>query len=152
MYNFILKAHSGWAYIVLIVMIIAVVNALIGLSSRNPFTMKDRRISMFALTAVHIQFLIGLVLYFTSPNGMAKFGMVKMGDMQPIDRLLALEHPLVNLIAIILITIGWSRHKRVSATADSAAANRFQFKSIAIFYGIGLLLLLSRIPWKTWFS
>ncbi|RZJ35120.1 MAG: hypothetical protein EOO51_06610 [Flavobacterium sp.] len=150
MYNFVLKLHSGWAYIVLIMMLIAVVNALIGLSSKNPFTLKDRRISLFALTAVHIQLLIGLVLYFTSPNGMAKFGMIKMADMQPIDRLLALEHPLVNLIAIALITIGWSKHKRVPVVEGSEQYK--QFKSIAIFYGIGLLLLLSRIPWQTWFS
>ncbi|RZJ27847.1 MAG: hypothetical protein EOO48_11020 [Flavobacterium sp.] len=144
MYDFILKAHSGWAYIALIMLIIAVVNALIGLSAKNPFTVKDRRISLMALLSVHIQFVFGLLLYFTSPNGFQKIQSVGMGGMSSMDRLLALEHPAINLIAIILITIGWSRHKR---TADEK-----KFKTISICYGIGLLLLLSRIPWQLWFA
>ncbi|HLA56020.1 MAG TPA: hypothetical protein VK623_07960 [Flavobacterium sp.] len=143
MYNFILKIHSAWAYIALIMLTIALINALIGLSAKNPFTVKDRRISLFALIAVHVQFVIGLVLYFVSPNGLQKIQAVGMAGMSAMDRLLALEHPTVNLIAIILVTIGWSKHKR---TADA------QFKSISIFYGLGLVLLLSRIPWQNWFA
>lgn len=143
MYEFILKAHSGWAYVALIILIIAVINSFIGLSAKNPFTAKDRRISMFGLLAAHIQFLLGLALYFTSPNG---FQMLKagIGNLSPEFRLLALEHPFTNLIGVILITIGWSRHKRV--------ADEKKFKSIAIFYTIGLIALLSMIPWSRWFS
>jgi hypothetical protein len=59
-------------------------------------------------------------------------------------RLTSLEHPLINIIAIALITIGWSKHKKA---ADSQA----KFKSIFLFYGLGLLLILSRIPWSLWF-
>ena len=144
MYNFLLKMHSGWAYVVLIMLLIATINALVGISSKNPFTVKDKRISLFGLLSVHIQILIGVVLYFTSPNGFEKINAVGMAGMNAYDRLLALEHPLTNIIAITLITIGWSRHKK--------AADRSKFKPIAIFYGFGLLLLLSRIPWQNWFS
>lgn len=144
MYEFILQAHSGWAYVALIIIVIAVINAYIGLSAKNPFTPKDRRISLFALLAAHVQFVLGLALYFTSPNGLQKIQAVGMGGMSAIDRLLALEHPLVNLIAITLITIGWSKHKR--------SADETKFKTIAIFYSFGLVLLLSRIPWSLWFS
>ena len=59
-------------------------------------------------------------------------------------RLTSLEHPLINIIAIVLITIGWSKHKK--ATTSEA-----KFKSIAVFFGLGLLLILSRIPWSLWF-
>jgi hypothetical protein len=140
--EFIQKMHSGWAFVALIMLVIATVNALIGLSSKNPFTPKDRLISMFGLVAVHIQLLIGLILYFTSPNGFQKLqaGMANLG---PTDRLLAVEHPFTNIVAITIITIGWSRHKRI--------ADEKKFKSIAIFYAIGLVLLLSMIPWKIWF-
>jgi hypothetical protein len=124
--------------------VIAVINAYIGLSAKNPFTPKDRRISLFALLSVHIQFVLGLALYFTSPNGFQKIQAVGMGNMNAMDRLLALEHPLINLIAIILITIGWSKHKR--------SADEVKFKTIAIFYTFGLVLLLSRIPWSLWFA
>jgi hypothetical protein len=144
MFNLIQQIHSGWAYIALIMLVIAVINALIGLSSKNPFTVKDRRISLFALISVHIQFVVGLILYFVSPNGLQKIQAVGMAGMSAFDRLLALEHPLVNLIAIILVTVGWSRHKRI--------ADELKFKSISIFYGLGLILLLSRIPWQNWFA
>ena len=144
MYEFILKAHSAWAYVALIILVIAVINSYIGLSAKNPFTPKDRRISMFALLSAHIQFVLGLALYFTSPNGFQQIQRLGMGGMNDMQRLLALEHPFTNLIAIVLITVGWSRHKR--------AADEKKFKSIAIFYTIGLILLLSMIPWSLWFA
>jgi hypothetical protein len=58
-------------------------------------------------------------------------------------RLTSLEHPLINIIAIVLITIGWSKHKKLT---DSNS----KFKTFAIFYGLGLLLILSRLPWSLW--
>lgn len=140
MYEFIQKAHSGWAYLVLLLLVIAVINAVIGLSSKKEFTAKDRKIGLFALIATHIQLVIGIIVYFVSPFGKAAFG--NMSDSAL--RLTSLEHPLINIIAIILITIGWSKHKK-KLTSEA------KFKSFAIFYGLGLLLVLSRIPWKLWF-
>lgn len=141
-YKIILEAHSGIAYVALITITIALINSIIGISAKNEFKPKDRRIALFALIATHIQFVFGLILYFVSPNGLAKIKAVGMGGMQAYDRLLALEHPLVNLIAIVLITVGWSTHKR--------AEENKKFKKIALFYALGLILLLSRIPWQTW--
>lgn len=140
MYEIIQKAHSGWAYLVLLMLLVATVNALIGKSSKREFTAKDRRISLFGLIATHLQLVFGLVLYFVSPFGMASLG--QMSDKAL--RLTSLEHPLINIIAIALITIGWSKHKRA---ADSMA----KFNAIVVFYGIGLLAILSRIPWSLWF-
>ena len=47
MYEFIQKFHSGWAYIALLLLVIAVVNAFIGLASKKEFTAKDRKIAIF---------------------------------------------------------------------------------------------------------
>ena len=140
MYEIIQKAHSGWAYLVLITLVIAVVNTLIGRNSKKEFSAQDRKIALFALIATHLQLVFGLVIYFISPLGMASLG--QMSDKA--IRLTSLEHPLINIIAIALITIGWSKHKKA---ADSQA----KFKSIFLFYGLGLLLILSRIPWSLWF-
>ncbi|MBK0369583.1 hypothetical protein [Flavobacterium agrisoli] len=140
MYHFIQKMHSGWAYLVLLLLIIAIINAIMGLSSKKQFTDKDRKIGLFALIATHLQLVIGFVVYFVSPFGKAALGQMSDAAL----RLTSLEHPLINIIAIALITIGWSKHKK---TSDSTA----KFKSFAIFYGLGLLLILSRIPWKLWF-
>lgn len=144
-YKIILEAHSGIAFLALFTLAVAVINAFIGLSAKNEFKPKDRRISLFALIAAHIQFLFGIILYFVSPNGIAKIKAVGMGGLGAYDRLLAVEHPFINLIAIVLITIGWSTHKR-------AENSNKKFKKIAVFFTFGLILLLSRIPWATWLA
>ncbi len=145
-YTYILTLHSYFAYIVLLVLIYAVFNALKGWKTKKAFfdMGKDLRLSLFALILSHLQLLIGLVLYFVSPNG---FGAIKaqgMGGLDTVARLLAVEHPFVNILAIVFITIGWSKHKKEMEAAK-------KFKTIGVFYTIGLVLLLSRIPWSQWF-
>lgn len=139
MYEFIQKFHSGWAYIALLLLIVAVVNAGLGLLGKKEFTPKDRKIAIMGLIGTHTQLLIGLILYFVSPLGFASLG--QMSD--KMLRLTSLEHPLINIIAITLITIGWSKHKKLTTSKS-------KFKIFSIYYGIGLLLILSRIPWNLW--
>ena len=139
MYEFLKEFHSGWAYIALLLLVVAVVNAFMGMFSKKEFTAKDRKIAIFGLIGTHTQLLIGLILYFVSPLGFASLG--QMSDKAL--RLTSLEHPLINIIAITLITIGWSKHKKLT-TSES------KFKTFSIFYGLGLLLILSRIPWSMW--
>jgi NADH:ubiquinone oxidoreductase subunit 2 (subunit N) len=138
-YNFIQKFHAGWAYLALLLLVVAVINTVVGMVSKKDFTPKDRKIALFGLIATHIQLVVGLILYFVSPWG--KAALASMSD--PASRLTALEHPLVNIIAIVLITMGWSKHKK-------AATNEAKFKGIALFYGLGLIFILSRIPWHLW--
>ncbi len=144
MYNFLKEAHSGWAYLVLILLLVAGINALMGVSSKKAFASKDRKLALFALIATHIQLLIALFLYFLSPY----FTLLKESGMGVVMkdsnlRLYLIEHPLINIIAIILITIGWSKHK----TKETDAA---KFKSIGTMYLIALVLILSRLPWNAW--
>ncbi len=138
--------HSYLAYIVLAVLVLAVINALGGWLGNKMFAPeKDRRISLFALILSHIQLLVGLGLYFVSTSGLNAVQEFGMGGLTPAARLLAVEHPFINILAIILITVGWSRHKKF-------VDGKNKFKAISIFYGLGLLLFLSRIPWGQWFS
>ena len=139
MYDIIQKFHSGWAYLALLILVVAVLNAVVGLMSKKEFVTKDRKIALFALIAAHIQILAGVILYFVSPLGWASFG--QMSDKAL--RLTSLEHPLINIIAVLLITIGWSKHKKTESSET-------KFKTFSIYYTIGLLLILSRIPWSMW--
>jgi len=144
MYSVLKTIHSYWAYLALLILVIAVVNALIGMSNKKAFGAKDLRLSLFGLIFSHIQLLIGLVLYFVSPS-FEQWSTLGMGgvmkDAQ--TRLYLVEHPFTNIIAIVLITMGWSMHKRQTQDAK-------KFSRIGIFYTLGLLLLLSRIPWDAW--
>lgn len=143
MYTGLKHLHSYWAYLVLITLLIAIINAIIGLTGNKNFTAKDRRLALFALIATHLQLVIGLILYFVSPLGADNLS--QMGDAMKNAslRLYVVEHPLTNLIAIALITVGYSRSKRL-------ANDNSKFKSITVMYLIGLVLLLIRLPWSAW--
>jgi len=133
--------HSTLAYAVLAVLVIAVINAFLGLSAKRNFTPKDRSLSLIALILSHIQLVVGLVLWATSPLGKEAMSQMSNAAM----RLTAVEHPLTNIIAIAFITIGWSKHKK-------EISSNGKFKKIGIFFALGLLLFLSRIPWSLWMA
>ncbi len=138
MYETIQSVHSILAFAALGLLVLASINAIFGLTSKKLFTDKDLRLSLFTLIICHIQLLVGLILYFVSP-----LGLEQLGNMSDSARPLSLEHPLTNIIALVLITIGWSKHKKEES-------NNGKFKKIAIFYTIGLILLLAMIPWENW--
>lgn len=133
--------HSTLAYAVLAVLLIAIINAFLGLSAKRNFTKKDRSLSLVALILSHIQLVVGLAVWATSPLG--KDAMSQMSNAAL--RLTAVEHPLVNILAIALITIGWSKHKKEESSNG-------KFKKIGFLYFSGLLFILSRIPWSNWMA
>ena len=138
--------HSYWAYLAVLLLVLAFVNALIGLTKNKEFSDKDLRISLFTLIVIHIQLILGFIVYYVSPyyESMREIGMgATMKDAG--IRLYTVEHPLMMILAIVLITIGFSKHKK--QTKDKG-----KFKTITIFYGLGLLFVLSRIPWSHWFG
>lgn len=146
MYETILTLHSYLAYVVLAILFLAVANAIIGLVGNKMFTpQRDFRLSLFTLILSHIQLVVGLILFFVSANGLKAIQTLGMGGLNAPSRLLAIEHPFINILAVILITVGWSRHKKF------LEGNK-KFQSIAIFYGLGLIFFLSRIPWDQWFN
>lgn len=145
MYQTIQILHSYWAYLVLLILILATFNALIKFFGNKEFHAKDFRISLFTLIVSHIQLLLGLFLYFVSPNGLKNLSANGMGGLDSFSRLLAVEHPFVGIVAVILITIGYSKHKK-------KLTSKPKFKMISIFYTIALILVLSRIPWNNWLT
>jgi uncharacterized membrane protein len=141
MYPVLLNLHSYLSYLVLAALFFAALSSFLGFSGSRPFTERDRKVALIGLIAAHTQLLIGLILYFVSPRGIANLSAATMKDSA--SRLAALEHPLTNLIAIILITVGYSRAKRLKN-------DRARFRSVFLLYGLGLVLILSRIPWRNW--
>jgi hypothetical protein len=128
MYNGLSHAHSGLRWVVLVLLIAAIVHAFmkkdVGLDNQN------RKLAMFAM--IHVQLLIGLVLYFISPK--VQFGGEMMSN--TVVRFYTVEHLLGMLLAIAVITIGYSKGKKTES-----------FKPILIYYLIGLVLILVSIPW-----
>ncbi|WKN32313.1 cytochrome B [Porifericola rhodea] len=140
MYTGLLHLHSSLRYVVLILLIIAVVKAWMNWQGNKDFTAGDKKIYLFTFIASHIQLLIGLVLYFVSPivdQVYTDFGAAMKNQ---VLRFWGVEHFVGMLLAIILITVGYSSSKKV---ADAIAKH----KKIAIFYTIGLIIILVSIPW-----
>lgn len=136
--------HSYWAYLVLLLLILSTANALIGLISKREYSAKDFRISLSTLITSHIQLLIGIVLYFTN-NYVSQFSEIGMGEIMKNSALRStlVEHPITMVIALALITVGYSKHKK-------KLTSKPKFKTLSIFYTIALVLILSKIPWNTW--
>jgi heme A synthase len=145
MYQALQTVHSYWAYLVVLVLTLATFNAIIKTLGKKYFGPQDFRISLFTLIVSHMQLLIGLIIYFVSPyfSAFSEVGMKGVMN-DSVLRLYLIEHPLTMIIAIVLITVGYSKHK------NKLVSNK-KFRTIAIFYSLALLLILSRIPWNAWF-
>ncbi|MNK13375.1 hypothetical protein D3C87_314600 [compost metagenome] len=131
LYGILKSAHSGWRYIVLILLVVAVIQALTGWLGKKGYTEGNRKLNVFTLISAHIQLLIGLVLYFLSP-------MTKGPTSEPLFRYWKMEHIAIMIIAVVLITVGNSKSKKI---ADAVAKH----KAIAIFFGIALILIIGSI-------
>ena len=119
-------------------LITAIVFAWRGWLGKSDYSAKDEKLALFSMISMHIQFLVGIVLYFMSP--FVRFDGMKetMGDAH--TRFWTVEHLSLMLIAVILITLGRSAAKKLE---ESTAKH----KKIAIFFTISLILILISIPW-----
>ena len=127
--------HSGLRWIALILLIYSVINAFSRKNS-GEFSKKDKMLNLFAMVTLHVQLVLGLVLYFNS--GKVNFGEGWMK--QELYRFYGMEHLVGMLVAIVLVTVGYSKAKR------NESAFR-KHKTTFTFYALGLLLLLAFIPW-----
>ncbi len=136
MYNGLLHAHSGLRWVALILLVAAIINAAKSQSSGN-YLKKDKMINLFAMVMLHVQLLIGLGLYFLSPKVQFVEGWMKVS----MYRFFGLEHILLMIVAIAVVTMGRSKaEKKLKGTRD-------KHRRILISYTIGLILILVSIPW-----
>ncbi len=143
MYTGLKHLHSFLPYILLLLLLLGLIKSFIAYRTNKPHTTSDKKRGLWLLIISHIQFLVGIVLYFISP--MSKAGLADLGSAMKDStlRLYAVEHPLVMIIAIVFITMAHSKSKK-----DIADSLKHKVKSI--YYLIALVLILSRIPWSVW--
>jgi len=130
--------HSTLAIVLLLALVVAIAVVLANYLGKKPY---NRKIALLGLISAHLQLVVGLAIYFVSPLGLRSISAANMKN--SLSRLYFMEHPIMMLIGIVLITIGYSKAKKLT---DSRRAN----KTVLVFYIIGLLMFLSRIPWTTW--
>jgi hypothetical protein len=139
MYTGLLHLHSILRYVVLILVLLSIFQAFA--AGNKPYTAANKKVNLFALISAHTQLLIGLVLYFISP----KVDFSQMSD--PITRYWNVEHISMMVLAIVLITIGYSKSKK-------AIEAKAKHRAIYIYYTIAIVVVLlaiftmkDRNPW-----
>ena len=105
-------AHGGFRYLLLVVIALAIFRFFTGWNKNRVFETLDKKLALWTLILAHLQLVFGLVLYFIKgyPNTLAS-GQIEMSN--GIERYFAVEHLVMMLAAIALITVGYSRAKRM---------------------------------------
>jgi len=133
-YVIIKQLHSGFRYIVFLLVLVAIIQSLLGWLGRKPYTETNRKLNLFALISAHTQLLIGIVLLFKSP--LVQFNSSTMSN--DVTRYFSVEHWVGMIIAIVLITIGHSKSKKIILPES-------KHRIIAIFYIIAFIVIVGTI-------
>jgi len=132
MYIGLLHTHSSVRYLVLIMLLLVIGKSLLGLVSKKPFQKIDNTLSLILLIATHIQFLVGLILYFVSKK--VQFGEGAMSDF----RYFTVEHAFGMILAVVLITVARSTSKKIPDDAG-------KFKRLAFLNILALIVILGTL-------
>jgi hypothetical protein len=136
MYSTLLGLHSGLRYLVLLLLAVSLLLAIVGLFGKKPYTQTNRKLNLFAMISTHTQFLVGLILYFFSP--LVNYSNMGQAMKETMTRYWTVEHFVMMLFAIVLITLGHSRSKK-------AAVDFNKHRSIALYYGLAVLVIVVAI-------
>lgn len=137
MYNGLIHAHSGLRWVALLLLVATIVDSLVRMY--RPFKENERKLALFTLISLHTQLIIGLILMFVGERAKAYFA---AGDIMKnsVSRFFLVEHTVGMLLAIALVTVGYSRAKRQSEHWS-------KHRMIFFYYTAALLLILVSIPW-----
>jgi hypothetical protein len=137
MYNALLFIHSYVRYIVLILLIVVIIASAIGLVNKKPYSNSDNKLGLFLLIFTHLQFLVGIILYFVSPAVI--FSGEAMKDST--TRYWLVEHGFGMIVAIALITAARATSKKMT---DAQA----KYRRLLIFNLIAFLIIVLTISFS----
>lgn len=142
MYQGLVDLHNTLRWVILILLVIAIVKAIRGMTARKQFTQGDKRIGLFLLIATHTNVLIGLYQWFAGPWGLKLIQNAGMSEVMKTGayRFWAIEHITGMVIAAILITIGRGASKKNIPDREKHTRSFW-------FFLIALVIILASIPW-----
>src|SRR5690625_1391180 len=137
MYTGFKHLHSFIAYILLTVFIFSILFALVRLLQKKSFSDLMRKVALGGLISMHLQFLVGLVLYLVSPLGLSNL-MSGEAMQNSLSRLYALEQRILMLIAVVLVTI---IYRKIKKSGDDVR----RYKILYLIYTIVFIMVLCNI-------
>jgi len=136
-----LIVHSWNRWLVLASALATLTLAIHGLSTRRQWSQTDQRLARVFVSALDLQGLLGLLLYFVlSPIIPKTLDEFKASMHVAALRFFAIEHVTMMLLALIVAHGAWAYAKR----ARNARARQWR---ITCGVSLSLLLILSAIPW-----
>ncbi|GGF24077.1 hypothetical protein [Hymenobacter cavernae] len=144
MYNTVLLLHSWTRWLVLIFGLIAVFRALGGWQGRRPYLGADNGMAASFVGSMHLQLLLGLILYLgLSPLGLKAMEAGGAAMKNPVTRFWGVEHITVMILAVICAQVGRSLSKKAT---EPVRKHKLAF----VWFTIALVLVLLMIPWGIW--
>lgn len=141
MYSILLATHSLMRWLVLASLLYSICIAYRGWLLKKPYTKADDRVRSLTTTIVHIQLVIGVWLYCISPVVHYFLHNFSEGVHNRQIRFFGMEHISMMAIAVTVFTIGSSKVRRKPTDPE-------KFKTMAIWFTITLLIILTSIPWS----
>ncbi len=140
MYDTLLTLHAIFKWLVLLMLIITVTNSFFCFYKNSTFGKVSNGLRHWTATTAHIQLIFGIILYTQSPI-IKHFWSNFNHAARSLDSLFfGVIHILLMLIAIIIITVGSAKVKRKQSDKD-------KFKTVMLWFIIGLIIILIAIPW-----
>ena len=142
MYNILKESHNGIGMVLLFLLLIIIIFITLKFILKKPFKKSVKIAALVGLITVHIQILVGFVLYFLSPLGLSNFSGESMGH--KISRFYIVEHPIGMILAAVLITIGYKVIKKTDLS------DKAKYTRLLIYYTLGFAIIAYLIPWFLW--
>ena len=138
--SIVIALHSLLRWVVLLTGILAVARGFMGGKGKR-WTDADSRAGMLFITALDLQFLLGLLLYvFLSPTIRTAFLNFGNAMKDPMLRFFAVEHVTMMLVAAFLVHLG----RVLGRKAANPDAKRLR---TSICFGLATVLMVLAIPW-----
>ncbi len=133
------KLYYYWEILVVISTSAVVINSFYSILTNKIFNFFDLRLTLFTLIFNYILIIIGIVVFIA--NSVLLFWDSDHTLIVPQNNVLLgfIEH-LLNLTSLLVITIGWSLHKKTVLDFK-------RFLRILIFYLLGLIILIGKFLW-----
>lgn len=145
MYPVLLVIHNALRWLVLGSLLATLVSGYSGWLRPRPYQPVDGTLRVVATSIAHTQLLVGFYLYTISPvisyYWSSRSGAATAGAGESLQfSFFALIHIGLMFTSIVVMTIGSSLAKRQTDV-------RQRFKTTAIYFTIGLVLILIAVPW-----
>lgn len=139
-YPIVLVVHNALRWLVLISLLTTLITSYWGWLRKRPYQPTDQTLRVVATSIAHTQLLAGFYLYAISPIIRYYWNFHPGFSEAPELTFFSLIHIGLMFTAIVIMTVGSSKAKRLPEA-------RQKFRTTALYFTIGLTLILAAIPW-----